>query len=83
VQILGGWVYDHFDGAGHYDLRTRSRELFTENTSAAFVQGGVWRPDMRARAYIPQNRQLCFVSHEYGGRVLAPAHRSLVVQKTH
>ncbi len=38
AQILGDWVYDLFDGAGHYDLRTRSRELFTERTSAAFVE---------------------------------------------
>ncbi|MHC5797387.1 cytochrome P450 [Lacisediminihabitans sp. FW035] len=37
AQILGDWVYDLFDGAGHYDLRTRSRELFTEKTSVAFV----------------------------------------------
>jgi cytochrome P450 len=37
AQILGDWVYDLFDGAGHYDLRTRSRELFTEKTSRAFV----------------------------------------------
>jgi cytochrome P450 len=37
AQILGDWVYDLFDGPGHHDLRTRSRELFTEKTSAAFV----------------------------------------------
>ncbi|NYF10047.1 cytochrome P450 [Leifsonia sp. AK011] len=38
AQILGDWVYDLFDGPGHYDLRTRSRELFTERTSATFVE---------------------------------------------
>jgi cytochrome P450 len=38
AQILGDWVYDLFDGPGHHDLRTRTRELFTEKTSAAFVQ---------------------------------------------
>ena len=38
AQILGDWVYDLFDGPGHHDLRTRSRELFTERTSAAFVR---------------------------------------------
>lgn len=38
AQILGDWVYDLFDGPGHHDLRTRSRELFTERTSAAFVE---------------------------------------------
>jgi len=38
AQILGDWVHDLFDGAGHHDLRTRSRELFTEKTSAAFVE---------------------------------------------
>jgi len=36
-QILGDWVDDLFDGQGHHDLRTRSRDLFTERTSAAFV----------------------------------------------
>ena len=38
AQILGDWVYELFDGPGHYDLRTRSRELFTAKTSAAFVK---------------------------------------------
>ena len=38
AQILGDWVYDLFDGPGHYDLRTRSRELFTEKTSFQFVE---------------------------------------------
>lgn len=38
AQILGDWVYGLFDGPGHYDLRTRSRELFTEKTSFAFVE---------------------------------------------
>jgi cytochrome P450 len=43
AQILGDWVYTLFDGPGHYDLRTRSRELFTEKTSAAFVERA-WGP---------------------------------------
>ena len=38
AQILGDWVYELFDGPGHYELRTRSRELFTAKTSAAFVK---------------------------------------------
>jgi cytochrome P450 len=38
AQILGDWVYELFDGPGHYDLRTRSRELFTEKTSFDFVE---------------------------------------------
>ena len=38
AQILGDWVYELFDGPGHYDLRTRSRELFTEKTSFEFVE---------------------------------------------
>lgn len=37
AQILGDWVYDLFDGPGHHDLRTRSRELFTAKTSEGFV----------------------------------------------
>jgi len=43
AQILGDWVYDLFDGPGHHDLRTRSRELFTERTSGAFVEKA-WGP---------------------------------------
>ena len=43
AQILGDWVYDLFDGPGHYDLRTRSRELFTEKTSSGFVEKA-WAP---------------------------------------
>ncbi|MDJ0335947.1 cytochrome P450 [Salinibacterium sp. G-O1] len=38
AQILGDWVYGLFDGPGHYDLRTKSRELFTEKTSFEFVE---------------------------------------------
>ena len=38
AQILGDWVYDLFDGPGHYELRTKSRELFTEKTSMEFVE---------------------------------------------
>ncbi|WP_350346920.1 cytochrome P450 [Agromyces sp. G08B096] len=38
AQILGDWVNDLFDGPGHHDLRTRSRELFTERTSRGFVE---------------------------------------------
>lgn len=38
AQILGDWVNDLFDGAGHHDLRTRSRELFTARTSREFVE---------------------------------------------
>jgi cytochrome P450 len=47
AQILGDWVYDLFDGPGHHDLRTRSRELFTEKTSAAFVTRA-WGPRLAA-----------------------------------
>ncbi|NLF05806.1 MAG: cytochrome P450, partial [Actinomycetales bacterium] len=38
AQILGDWVLDLFDGPGHHDLRTRSRELFTEASSAELVE---------------------------------------------
>ncbi|MBO1750802.1 cytochrome P450 [Actinotalea sp. BY-33] len=37
AQILGPWVLDLFDGPGHHDLRSRSRELFTEATSSVLV----------------------------------------------
>ncbi|WP_460888588.1 cytochrome P450 [Promicromonospora xylanilytica] len=38
AQILGDWVLDLFDGPGHHDLRTRTRELFTEAVSRDLVQ---------------------------------------------
>lgn len=37
AQILGDWVLDLFDGAGHHDLRSRTRELFTEAVSRELV----------------------------------------------
>ena len=37
TQLLGDWVPDLFDGAGHHDLRTRSRDLFTEARARALV----------------------------------------------
>jgi cytochrome P450 len=37
AQVLGDWVYDMFDGAGHHALRTRTHELFTEDRAAALV----------------------------------------------
>jgi len=50
AQILGDWVYELFDGPGHHDLRTRSKELFTERTSAAFVEHAWGRRLAEARA---------------------------------
>jgi cytochrome P450 len=37
AQVLGPWVLDMFDGPGHHDLRTRTRELFTEDSATALV----------------------------------------------
>lgn len=37
AQVLGDWVYDIFDGAGHHALRRKTRELFTEDRAAALV----------------------------------------------
>jgi cytochrome P450 len=37
AQVLGEWVYDVFDGPGHHALRSKVRELFTEDNSAALV----------------------------------------------
>lgn len=37
AQVLGDWVYDAFDGAGHHDLRTRARDLFTEARATELV----------------------------------------------
>lgn len=38
AQVLGPWVLDLFDGPGHHDLRTRSRELFTEKNTTQLVE---------------------------------------------
>ena len=37
AQVLGEWVYDVFDGAGHHALRSRTRELFTDENAQALV----------------------------------------------
>lgn len=58
AQILGDWVYDLFDGPGHYDLRTRSRELFTEKTSAAFVERAWGSRLAEARAVLDAGGEL-------------------------
>ncbi|HET7799655.1 MAG TPA: cytochrome P450 [Humibacillus xanthopallidus] len=36
-QVLGDWVEDLFDGAGHHSLRTRARDLFTEAAARDLV----------------------------------------------
>jgi cytochrome P450 len=43
AQVLGGWVNDLFDGAGHHDLRTRARELFTDQSAAQLVADAAGR----------------------------------------
>lgn len=50
AQILGDWVLDLFDGPGHQDLRSRSRELFTEASAAALVEDAWSAPLGDARA---------------------------------
>jgi cytochrome P450 len=37
AQVLGDWVYDMLDGAGHRALRMKARGLFTEDRAAALV----------------------------------------------
>jgi cytochrome P450 len=37
AQVLGDWVHDAFDGAGHHALRSRTRELFTDENAQALV----------------------------------------------
>ncbi|MBW0092125.1 cytochrome P450 [Pseudonocardia sp. KRD-184] len=49
AQVLGDWVYDLFDGAGHHDLRSRARDLFTEATATALVRGAWSQRLERAR----------------------------------
>ena len=37
AQVLGDWVDDIFEGAGHRALRTKARELFTQDRAASLV----------------------------------------------
>jgi hypothetical protein len=32
AQVLGDWVYEMLDGAGHHALRKKARDLFSEDT---------------------------------------------------
>lgn len=51
AQVLGAWVTELFDGPGHHDLRSRSRELFTDGAARAQV-AQAWGPlldDARGR----------------------------------
>ncbi|WP_199423658.1 cytochrome P450 [Actinotalea solisilvae] len=43
AQVLGPWVTELFDGPGHHDLRSRSRELFTDAAASEQV-ADVWGP---------------------------------------
>lgn len=33
AQVLGDWVYEIFDGPGHHQLRSRTRDLFTDENA--------------------------------------------------
>jgi cytochrome P450 len=37
AQVLGDWVYEMLDGAGHHALRMKARDLFSEDRAAALV----------------------------------------------
>lgn len=37
AQVLGDWVLEVFEGPGHHDLRSRSRELFTDAVAHELV----------------------------------------------
>lgn len=39
AQVLGDWVYDMFDGAGHHALRMKARELFTRTGQRRWCPG--------------------------------------------
>lgn len=45
AQVLGDYVYRLFDGPGHADLRSRSRDLFTERSAQDLV-GRVLGPSL-------------------------------------
>ncbi|MCU1646048.1 MAG: cytochrome [Nocardia sp.] len=39
AQVIGDWVEPLFEGAGHTELRTRTRDLFTATHTDALVEG--------------------------------------------
>jgi cytochrome P450 len=84
AQILGDWVYELFDGPGHYDLRTRSREQLWFGAGRHLCLGGpLARAELEAviELLLGDGRPFEIVSRRYGKRVLIPAYASLVVRK--
>ena len=62
AQILGDWVLDLFDGAGHHDLRTRTRELFTEAVSRDLVHSA-WAERVAAAGEVLRTGETLDVAH--------------------
>ncbi|WP_394160993.1 cytochrome P450 [Galactobacter valiniphilus] len=58
AQVLGDWVNELFDGPGHHDLRTRSKDLFTARTSDAFVESAWGSRLSEARAHLEAGGEL-------------------------
>jgi cytochrome P450 len=62
AQILGDWVLDLFDGAGHHDLRSRTRELFTEAVSRDLVHSA-WAERVAAAGEVLRSGGTLDVAH--------------------
>jgi cytochrome P450 len=62
AQILGDWVLDLFDGAGHHDLRSRTRELFTETVSRDLVSAA-WDDRVAAAGEVLRSGGTLDVAH--------------------
>jgi cytochrome P450 len=62
AQILGDWVLDLFDGAGHHDLRSRTRELFTEAVSRDLVSAA-WDDRVAAAGEVLRSGGTLDVAH--------------------
>lgn len=62
AQILGDWVLDLFDGAGHHDLRSRTRELFTETVSRDLVSAA-WDDRVAAAGEVLRSGGALDVAH--------------------
>lgn len=62
AQILGDWVLDLFDGAGHHDLRSRTRELFTEAVSRELVSAA-WDDRVAAAGEVLRSGGTLDVAH--------------------
>ncbi|GAA2583397.1 cytochrome P450 [Dactylosporangium fulvum] len=73
ARVLGGWVYDLFDGPGHQALRATTRDLFTEERAAVLVARAAGPRLRRCTAELAAGAtvDVAELSREVVGRVVA------------